>query len=111
MQSGRLRHLLTIQQQSVTRNAFNEEIITFGTWRQAWGEIRPAGANERMITGADQVQASVDHTITVRAIDTEGVTVKMRIVHNGRTFDIEGIADPDGRRQRLRLFCREVLNG
>ena len=109
MQSGRLRHLLTIQAQSVTRNAFNEEIISFVTWGQAWGEIKPAGASERMVTGADQVQASVDHVITIRF--RLGVTVKMRIVYDGRTFEIEGVTDPDGRRQRLRLSCREVLNG
>jgi SPP1 family predicted phage head-tail adaptor len=109
MQSGRLRHLLTIQAQSVVRNAYNEEVITFTNWGQAWGEIRPAGASERIVTGADQVQASVDHAITIRFV--VGITVKMRIVYNGRTFDIEGITDPDGRRQRLRLSCREVLNG
>lgn len=107
MQTGRLRNLLTIQAQTVARNEFNEEIITFAPWGKAWGEVKPVGASERMITGADQVQAAVDHTITIRF--TPGITVKMRIAaYDGRTFEVEGITDPDGRQQRLRLSCREV---
>lgn len=107
MQTGRLRNLLTIQAQTVARNEFNEEIIAFSPWGKAWGEVKPVGASERMITGADQVQAAVDHTITIRF--TPGITVKMRIAaYDGRTFEVEGITDPDGRQQRLRLSCREV---
>lgn len=102
-----LRHRLTIQQPTVTTNSYGEPITTWGALATVWGSIRPLSGREATNTGADQVQASVQHDVRIRY--RGDITPRMRIVCGARTFDIETVDDPDGRRAMLRLLCREVL--
>jgi SPP1 family predicted phage head-tail adaptor len=109
MQAGRIRHRVTIQQQSVSQNAYNEEVVTWVTLASVWAELAPARGQERLIALADQVQSSMIQNVRIRY--RSDVTPKMRISYGSRILDIETVEDPDGRRRRLLLMCREVLNG
>lgn len=107
MQIGRLRNYVTIEQQSVTQNSYNEEIVTWGALAQVWAEIKPIVAYERLVKAADQVVATVTHRVRIRY--RTDVTPKMRIKHGSRCFDIEGVqGDPTGKQAELYLLCKEV---
>lgn len=109
MQSGRLRNRVILQRQTVTQNEFNEEIVTWVDIADLWADIRSGGARERerMISGANQLQAAIDHVIIIRW--RSDINAKQRIVFGSRIFDIEAYNDPTGQHRQLRLECREVL--
>jgi SPP1 family predicted phage head-tail adaptor len=108
MQTGRLRNRVTIQYQVTAPDSYNEEIVTWTELDQVWADIRPTSPRERMINSADQLQATVDHTIIIRW--RSDITAKQRIVFGSRIFDVEGYADRTGKRHELQLSCREVLS-
>lgn len=107
MQSGRLRNRIELQDQTVTQNEFNEEIVAWTKVADLWADIRPSSMRERMLNSADQLQATIDHTIVIRW--RSDISAKQRIVFGARIFDIEGYADRTGKRHELQLSCREVL--
>jgi SPP1 family predicted phage head-tail adaptor len=107
MQSGRLRNRVELQRQTVTRNEFKEEIVTWAKVADLWADIRPSSMRERMLNSADQLQAAIDHTIVIRW--RSDISAKQRIKFGSRIFDIEGYADRTGKRHELQLSCREVL--
>jgi SPP1 family predicted phage head-tail adaptor len=51
------------------------------------------------------VQSAISHRVIIRWRDD--VTSKNRLVYRGRTLEIVGVTDPDGRRRELWLECRE----
>lgn len=107
MQSGRLRSRVTLQTPVATRNEFGEEIVTWTDQAELWADIHPISARERYLNSADQTQAAADHWFGIRW--RNDIQATRRIVFGTRIFDIEGSVDPDSKRRRLRLTCREVL--
>ena len=109
MQSGRLRDPITIQHQSVTRDQYGGEIVTWITFATGWASVLPAASGERFIRGAVQELAKITHTLRVRY--RAGITPKMRISWAGRILYIQTITDPTGRRAELVLMCEEEQHG
>lgn len=109
MQSGRLRELVTIQQQSVTRASNGEEIITWVDVATVWASVLPKASGERFLVGAAQELAKITHTVRIRY--RQGITPKMRLSWGGRLLYVETITDPTGRRAELVLMCEEVQGG
>ena len=103
----RLRHRVIIQQPTVAYNSYGEPTTTWSTLATVWASIKPIWGMESKNAEADQLQSTVMHDIRVRF--REDVTPLMRITYSTRTFDIEMVTDPDGRRELLQLQCREVL--
>lgn len=54
---------------------------------------------------SQQVQSEVTHKVTIRF--RPGVTADMRVIHNGKVFNIVAPL-PDNRGRELVLMCREV---
>lgn len=108
MQAGRLRELVTIQEQTVIRNSFGEEAVTWVEIAKVWASVLPGGSGERFLGGASREQATVSHTVRIRY--RGGLVPKMRLLWEGRLLDIESIIDPDGRRRELVLLCHEVVS-
>lgn len=106
MQAGRLREQVTIQQQSITHNAYGEEIVTWADVATVWASILPKASGERFITGAAQVQAEITHTVRMRY--RSGLSAEMRLQWGTRNLAVETLVDPDGRTRELVLMCSEV---
>lgn len=110
MRSGTLRERVTIQSYTTAQNSNGEPIKTWAnlaTNPTVWANVGSRASGERFISGGEQIQATVSHTVRIRYRDD--VTVKMRLIwRTNRTLEIENVIDPDGRKSDLILMCSEV---
>jgi SPP1 family predicted phage head-tail adaptor len=105
MRAGTLRHRITIQQQTVTRDTFGGETITWADLATVWAS--KAHKSSREFFAAQKINAETQELFVVRY--RSGVTAKMRVSYDNRYYDIIGAYDPDGRKRELHLLCKEVI--
>jgi SPP1 family predicted phage head-tail adaptor len=87
MQAGRLRHQVTLQQKSVTRDEYGGEVITWQDVSTIYAEANPWQLRERLILRQQQGQSVVG--FRVRApLD---VSLGKRILFDGVGYDIVDI--------------------
>lgn len=104
--SGQFRHRITFQQ-------FVDIENEYGDFVRGWEDVKTAWAMIKTLQGKEFVQAmAVQGEITTRFIIryTTGISNDMRILHDGRTFDI--IAPPindDEMNKTLTILAREVV--
>ena len=103
MRAGRLRHVIDLQRKSVAANAFGEEVVTWRTYAQVHAAVEAQTDAEALamheIHGTATVQIVIRHRRDVRVAD--------RAVLGDRIFEINGVADVDGRGVELQLACTE----
>lgn len=102
MQAGKLRHRITIQQNTANL----EEPAADGTVTKTWSALhtnRPAEvlavSGGETLRGGVQLAATTSHTIRTRYVS--GISPEMRITWNGLTLGITHVRDLDGRRREL----------
>lgn len=103
MRAGRLNRNVTIQRRVETQNATGEVVWTWVDVCSVWAEI--AAVTGREFFGAQQIQSSVTHAITIRY--RTGIVAKMRIIEGcdgAVQYDIEAPL-PNARRTEIRLLC------
>lgn len=103
MRAGSLRHRLAIQSKSEAQDDLNQPVDTWSTVTTVWGRVAPMKAAEGY--EAQQNVARITHEITIR--HTSAVTENMRIVHDGRTFYIQGMRNAEEKGVMLTLECSE----
>lgn len=103
MRSGSLRHRLLIESKTETQDDLNQPSDTWATVTTVWGRVAPMKAAEGY--EAAQNVARITHEITIR--HTSAITENMRIVHDGRTFYIQGIRNFEEKGVMLTLECNE----
>lgn len=103
MQSGWLRHRVTIEEKLPSQNGFGEEIVTWGEVATVWASVEPLRGRE--YRAADSEQAEM--TTRIRARWRDGVIPTMRASWNGHVFDIEQVIRPLERKREMILMCRE----
>lgn len=104
MRAGKLNKRVGLQQLTQTPDGaggFTEEWATIAT---LWAEVAPVSAFERL--QADQLRAGVSHRVTIR--HRAGVTAKHRLQLGARTFQVQGVRNPDEANERLVLDCEEI---
>jgi len=104
MDAGRMRHRVSIQQVTETKDTYGATTRTWATIATVWAAIEPIAGREYFY--AQQVQSNVSHRVTIR--HRAGVTPKMRIMHDSRTFEIESVRNLGERDRWLELMCSEV---
>lgn len=107
--AGNLRHRVSIQRKQITQNPQTGAMTE--TWVDAWSNvpaaIEPLSAREFIAASAVQSEVTTRITIRYRA----GVTASMRILHNDRIYNIQGVLpDPESGRSWLTLPCSEGVN-
>lgn len=105
MRAGELRHRVTIQQKSVTRDSFGAETVSWTDVAVVWAAIEPLQGRE--FFSAQQVNAEVTTRIRIRY--RSGITPAMRVLFGSRAFDIQGIINIEERNRELHLMCKEVV--
>jgi len=106
MASGKLRHPITIERLEASRNDYGEEVGSWVPYLKTWAEIKPIKAGE--FFSVRGVEHSVTHRVVTRHID--GVAPKMRILHEGRVFEIKAVRDYFERHAMLEILCEELDN-
>lgn len=108
MRAGKLRKRVTIQALTTAANDYGEMVETWSTAATVWGSLEPllTGTREAFTQAGSLVQARVSYQCRVRYRALSPVT--NRLVVEGRTFEVAGVLDPDGRGAELLALCYEV---
>lgn len=111
MQAGKLRHVLTVEQQQESQDPETGAIrvVWVPVLERIRAEVLPDRASE--FFAARQVQSTTNAMIRIRWLP--GITAKMRIKHHLRDgpdplvelWDIQGVVPFQDRFRELRLYC------
>lgn len=101
---GALRSEMTLQSCSLTPDGAGGHAETWSDVATVFGRIEPVSATS--VFGADQTLETVTHRITLRW--RAGVASAMRLVRQGRVFDIVTVHDPDETGRYLVCRTREI---
>jgi SPP1 family predicted phage head-tail adaptor len=107
MQSGKLRHLVTIQQNTPTTAADGSLVdgwATFGSAHDLPAEIRTEGGRE--FWRQRQMNSELTHEVTIRYY--AGIRANMQVVFGSRTFQIATVIQDEARKTFTRLICKEL---
>ena len=103
MRIGPLRHRITIEEKSVTRDAEGGEVVTWATFATVWASA--SSITGREFFASQQVNSTVSMKFGIRWLD--GVTTAMRISFDSKLYNIVAVLDSD-RRADLMLLAEEV---
>ncbi len=101
MRAGRLRHTVTLQSKSVSRDAVGGESITWSTFATVPAEVQPLSGREYVAMR----QAQADVSVRVRMRYLSGVNPAMRVQHGSAVYDFLEVIDVAGRARELELLC------
>jgi SPP1 family predicted phage head-tail adaptor len=104
MQAGKLRHRVTIQQATETRNTLGEAIKTWSTVATVYASVEPIRGRE--FFAAEQVQSEISHRVRMRY--RSGLAPRMRLLYGSRMLQIEAVIDVEERHRETQLMCREM---
>lgn len=102
---GMMRHKVTIESITTTRNSVGEAVETWATFINARAMINPKAGRETK-EGAT-TYASTSHRFQLRYRST--ITMQMRVRWGGRYFRIESILNPMEARRDLFIDCTEIF--
>jgi SPP1 family predicted phage head-tail adaptor len=106
MGAGKRRHLITIQQRSVTRDpSYGSEIVAWTNVATEWAQFDPVRGHEYFSAKQERAESVVRFRTRYRA----DIAAEMRIVFNGKNYDIDDVMDIGGRRKELEIITIEGL--
>ncbi len=105
IRSGLMDSLATVQTPTESANGIGEPILTWSDFATRWIAIVPLTGNEQMTAMAQE--GSVTHRIRMRY--TTGMKPKMRLISEGRTFEVMSVVER-GRREEHELMVTEVVD-
>lgn len=103
MQAGQLRHRITIETPTEV-NTNGSLSSTWATLATVWAAVEPLTGREYFQT--QQSQSTVSTRIRIR--NRTDVTPQMRVLFDGRYFEIETLIHDRTNARELILMCREV---
>lgn len=104
LQAGKLRHRATLDHKTVSLDSYGAETVTWANFANVWASVEDLAGRELWAAQAEQGEVTTKVIIRYRS----DIVMTDRVTANGRTFDIIGISDPDGRETHLLLYCREL---
>jgi len=106
IRAGRLRHRLTLQSKTESRDSYGASIIGWTTQRTVWGAIEPLSGRELFSQQQSQPEAQVK--ILIRY--TESIDTTWRISHGGKYYDIVAVINHDESNKAITLLCRQGVS-
>lgn len=105
LKSGLMDQKATIQTPTEGTNSIGEPTFTYSTFATRWMALLPLSGAERV--ASLQNEGTVTHRVRMRY--TSGLKPKMRLVSEGRTFEIDSVVER-GRREEHELLVTEVVD-
>lgn len=102
--AGRLDRRITIEQPSFSQDASGQPVATWSTLATVWGAKKDIRGRERFAAEQEIAEETTVFLIRWR----NDVTVEMRLVHDAKTYRIEGLAET-GRREGLEITAVAIL--
>lgn len=91
MQSGKLRHLFTVETPTITKDSSGRISNAWATFATVYGAIQPSSSKYQ--TNAEAPALISSHYITIRKLT--GLNKKMRFKLGTRIFDIVSVKDDE----------------
>lgn len=111
MRAGELRHRVTLQKRTSNQSALGDQKNDWSDVATLWAGIEPVSGREVFL--GDGMRVEISHVITVRyraaLADPQALTA-MRIIYQGRNFNIHAPLNTEERNFELQLLCSEGLN-
>ena len=103
---GSLRHRITVQAATEGSDDMGQVISTWTDFKTMQAAVDAVSSTERIL--AD----SPDNPISYRFITRydAGIDPDMRVVHDGKTYEIRGVLPLDNYGKYMRLDCTSVLS-
>lgn len=106
MRAGKLKHLVQLQQRSTTRDPnIGSEIVGWADVATVWAGFEPIRGREYYTAKQEHAETVARFTIRYRS----DVVAEMRIVFQGKYYDIEDVINVNGLNVFLELMTREGL--
>ena len=105
MKAGELRHRVTLQEATETRDTTGAIVTVYVDRATVWGAVEP-------LTGREFFQAqavNAETTTRIRIRYWQGIVPKMRATWDGHTYDIQEVREVESRRRELHLMCKELV--
>lgn len=106
MRAGKLRHTITIQDQTTSQDSCGGVVDTWTDFATVRASVEPLQGRE--FYASQQFQAEVTTRFRIRHIS--GVKPTMRVVFEGRNFNIQAVLDPNEMHRELHLMAVEIVN-
>ena len=106
MRAGKLRQMIVIQSHTFTTDDFGGQI-------EAWADVATVAASVEPLSGRELIAAQAAQSeITTRFVVRylAGIEPAMRIVYNGKIYNISAIIDPEERHRELQIMTATGLN-
>ena len=101
------RHRITIQE-------FIEEVDEYGTpIGSGWQDVMTVWASVEPIRGREYIEVQntqAELTTRIRMRYRPGITPAMRVLYQGRVFDIQSVIDINEQHTHLELMCVEKVS-
>jgi SPP1 family predicted phage head-tail adaptor len=101
--AGKLRHTITLQALTVSQDSYGGATEAWTTFATVRASVEPLQGRE--FFASQQVQAEVTTRFRIRYL--AGVKPTMRVVFEGRTFDVQAVLDPNEMHRELHLMAVE----
>jgi SPP1 family predicted phage head-tail adaptor len=102
MRAGTLDRRITIEQRSLSQDAYGQDTATWSEWATVWAQKRPKTGREYFEAHQERAEAEVVWRIRHR----DGVKAgEMRVNDGDHTYDIESVIEM-GRREGLELLTK-----
>lgn len=110
MRAGQLRARVTIQQRALGQDTSGALVPAWSNLGTVSADVRSIGGFERLAPQLDATVATATHTMRLRK-RAGGITPRpsMRILWDGRVFEITSVLDPDNRGIQQLLTLYEVV--
>lgn len=106
IRAGDLKRQITIQSRVAGKDSFGQSSVAWVDFVSTRAAITPLQGNE-LVTAQAQF-AEISHHVEIRL--RPGITASMRILYQGRIFNILSVIDDFTAHRRLVLMCSEGLN-
>lgn len=94
MRSGKLRNKIVVQYETTGRDAYGGVTTSWATHATYWSSVLHIGGTETL--ASDQVRGNLQVQFTVRFDPSVSrITPDMRVIYDGRTFDIQSAVNDD----------------
>lgn len=108
MKPGRMVHLITMQRQATTVDAYGQQTRTWTNLGTSYASIEPVRGREYFQASGEK--ADVTHDIRLRAREDIALVPRDRIAFGSRYFDIRSVINVGERGREWQLMCTEALH-
>ena len=105
MRAGMLRKQIAVQAEQPTTDGAGGYALAWVALATVWGEIEPVSG--RQVYADGHIEGHVTHRVVVRWRSDVTITVDMRLVYNGRMFNILSVINDGERNHQVTLLVEE----